>query len=862
MEGLMRQDYRQGRGFCLIDPLGPLATRMMTFIAAELFPPPNRVVYIAPHRNDWSVCYDLLTRRPGDKHQPDPWFQIKVMKLAAVKAWGAEDTRATTQIDEALSMAFFTATSLGLTLYDVAYLLDSDLDRNPLRRAVAERIMPLNSGYGAMWQRISDYIERKRPEDYRNEVGTSTRRLRAFVDDPRMARMFSIPGKSIDLRKLMDEGAIIIADLSPGKAQFHREDSQVFGTFLLADFFVRMFHRERTDQPFTVYIDEFQNYVSPDLTLMLDMARNFGLRFVLAHQRPGQLLNRDPDLYSAVRTNTRTKVIFGGVASDELEPIAKDISFGVLDPRKIKQIMTAPTVTRYVKEYWEAHAETEAMGYSQSKSEMSSRGTGLLSAEGLSADGIRLFQSASQSFQNAHGMSTGNVSSRALSFGRSEIPVLVPVIEERISALYYENLDEQMYQFLAILHDQKERHAMVRIGDADEIEGIEPGPVPIKTEYVSNAPIDEEEVEAAILGTFAQNDCFMRVPEADAIIAGRRGWLEKEFGGGAGPIEVTTGEDTLRATSEVASCHAIMLEPMIQQISTMKIRVEDLELQPRDIRLLLDLFEGRIIRIREAAALYYDGSDDVAKRRLRYMAEAGLLKDVPNKSEKGKPPVVYAFAVGAFRLLTEHGVLQGFSPKEWDQKLRKRFTMAASTLEHELAILEVRAAMVPAIDTHPGHKVMEFGTWPEAFAFKTKLVEEGKVRTVTQKPDGYLCIAKHGLDGRRAFLHFFIEVDRGTEELKTLASKAERYREHYRSGGFADWLGQPRGSYRAHPFRVLMVLPSSERAANVARAIGASKQVWISTHQDVRTNPLGAIWTVPGISTERRCALLDDPSSP
>jgi hypothetical protein len=59
-----------------------------------------------------------------------------------------------------------------------------------------------------------------------------------------------------------------------------------------------------------------------------------------------------------------------------------------------------------------------------------------------------------------------------------------------------------------------------------------------------------------------------------------------------------------------------------------------------------------------------------------------------------------------------------------------------------------------------------------------------------------------------------------------------------------------------------MVLPSTERAANVARTIGASKQVWISTHQDVRTNPLGAVWMVPGISTERRCALLDDPSSP
>lgn len=88
-----------------------------------------------------------------------------------------------------------------------------------------------------------------------------------------------------------------------------------------------------------------------------------------------------------------------------------------------------------------------------------------------------------------------------------------------------------------------------------------------------------ERIERECLRSWRSGRCFLPSDEADAIVTERRAWLFKTVG--------KTGADEEDASTpgeaEAPSRRAIMLEPMIQQISTMKIRVEDLELQPRDI---------------------------------------------------------------------------------------------------------------------------------------------------------------------------------------------------------------------------------------------------------------------------------------
>ncbi len=57
---------------------------------------------------------------------------------------------------------------------------------------------------------------------------------------------------------------------------------------------------------------------------------------------PGQLQNSDSaeerDIYSAVMTNARNKVVFGGIDPAELEPIARLLTINTFDPKKVKPI--------------------------------------------------------------------------------------------------------------------------------------------------------------------------------------------------------------------------------------------------------------------------------------------------------------------------------------------------------------------------------------------------------------------------------------------------------------------------------------------------------------------------------------------
>ena len=99
--------------------------------------------------------------------------------------------------------------------------------------------------------------------------------------------------------------------------------------------------------------------------------------------------------------------------------------------------------------------------------------------------------------------------------------------------------------------------------------------------------------------------------------------------------------------------------------------------------------------------------------------------------------------------------------------------------------------------------------------------------------------------------HFFLwEVDRGTESLGRVLRKAQHYNQFYRSGGFAVRRGLAREDYERLPFQVLMTFRTPERRDHVAeRLLSAAQpirsQVWLTTMQELLSDPFGAIWVRP-----------------
>src|ERR1044071_9802719 len=69
----------------------------------------------------------------------------------------------------------------------------------------------------------------------------------------------------------------------------------------------RMSQEERRD--FWIYLDEFQNFISPSMAEILAGARKYRIGLILAHQELRQL-QRDTEVASAVLSNPYTRVCF------------------------------------------------------------------------------------------------------------------------------------------------------------------------------------------------------------------------------------------------------------------------------------------------------------------------------------------------------------------------------------------------------------------------------------------------------------------------------------------------------------------------------------------------------------------------
>ncbi len=268
-----------------------------------------------------------------------------------------------------------------------------------------------------------------------------------------------------------------------------------------------------------------------------------------------------------------------------------------------------------------------------------------------------------------------------------------------------------------------------------------------------------------------------------------------------------------------------------------------IELQPRDVLMLRGLFDSRLITLAHAAAMYFDGRSESAKKRIQKLKAAGLVGE--RKRKVYEPSILFLTRKG-FTLLNDGGHLHGFPQMTW-ASLEKRLHVSNLTLRHELEVADVKAAFAEALRKESAHSLSEFSTWPTLFEFKAS--HDGAI-PVLVKPDAFVRIEEKNAKG--VFEHtFFVEVDRSTEVLDTLRLKALRYLDFYRKGGLAVKAGRDRSEYKDFPFRVLMIFKTEERRDNVARILLNGNppiltMAWLTTMKAVTEQPLGQIWLHPG----------------
>jgi len=267
-----------------------------------------------------------------------------------------------------------------------------------------------------------------------------------------------------------------------------------------------------------------------------------------------------------------------------------------------------------------------------------------------------------------------------------------------------------------------------------------------------------------------------------------------------------------------------------------------IELQERDAEILRGLFDSRLMTLAHAAALHFEGRHEAAKKRIQKLKAAGLIGE---RKRKAYEPSVLFLTRDGYRLLNERGHLSAYPTTTWPS-LEKRLQVSDLTLRHELEVMDVKAAFGAALQREESYGLVEFSTWPVLFQFRAC---PGQGPELLIKPDAFVRIQER--EGSDAFEHtFFVEVDRSTETLDTLARKALCYLDFYQRGGLAVRNGRPRSEYKEFPFRVLMIFKSEERRNNVAKTLITGNppiftQVWLATMEEMISETLGPIWIRP-----------------
>lgn len=148
-----------------------------------------------------------------------------------------------------------------------------------------------------------------------------------FVANPVLAQI--LRHNTLNLRRVMDKGQRLVVNLSKGK--LGEEPSHLLGALLVSAISQAAHDRATVPQnqrvPFTLYIDEFQNFATDSFASLLSEARKYGVFCVLSHQFLGQL----PDLLRQAVFGNVGCIISFRVGAEDAPVIARELGLRVAE---------------------------------------------------------------------------------------------------------------------------------------------------------------------------------------------------------------------------------------------------------------------------------------------------------------------------------------------------------------------------------------------------------------------------------------------------------------------------------------------------------------------------------------------------
>lgn len=314
------QDIKNNKGLCVIDPHGDLIEKILEYIPKEraddvfLFDPSdlerplglNMLEWKTPEEKDFAVGEMIaIFHKLFPPEIIGPMFEHNMRNAMLTLMEDKEHPGTIVEIPR-----IFTDTDF--QNYKLTKVKD------PVIRAFWEKEMAKTSDF------------------HKSEMlGYLISKVGAFVENEMMRNIIGQTSSAFNVRKVMDEGKILLINLCKGKVG--EMNSHLLGLILVSK--IMMAALSRVDTPeeqrrdFYLYVDEFQNFVSDTFISILAEARKYRLNLIISHQFIGQL---DEKMRAAVLGNAGTFMCYR-IGVEDAEIAAKEFD-PVFDPTDVINI--------------------------------------------------------------------------------------------------------------------------------------------------------------------------------------------------------------------------------------------------------------------------------------------------------------------------------------------------------------------------------------------------------------------------------------------------------------------------------------------------------------------------------------------
>ena len=291
-------DIFHNQGYAIIDPHGDLAVNNMRFIPGSRT---QDVVYFNPADTAYPVGFNPLEVTNPDQKNNISSEVIGVLKRMFGESWGP-------RLEYILRYTILALLDRpSTTMLDISRMLtDKKFRKETLSYCKDTVVLQFWNVEFASW---NDKFQAEAIAPVLNKVG-------AFTANPIIRNIIGQPKSTFNIRQIMDEGKILIVNLSKGL--IGEDNASILGSFLVTK--IQLAAMSRSDipniadrRPFYLYVDEFQNFATDSFATILSEARKYALNLTVANQYISQM---NETVRDAVFGNVGTMISFRVSADD------------------------------------------------------------------------------------------------------------------------------------------------------------------------------------------------------------------------------------------------------------------------------------------------------------------------------------------------------------------------------------------------------------------------------------------------------------------------------------------------------------------------------------------------------------------